>query len=482
MKKTNTAKAGFSLLLGLGLLFSACMPVSAEGSTDPAAEDDALPAYSLLLSNGDCSSDAKGAEIAGSSVTLTEAGEYTVKGSLTDGQITVNAGKESKVRLILDNVSISSSGPAAITVLSAERLTIATADGSENSLSASGAKTEIDGSKVDATIFSKDDLTLSGSGSLTVYSAQGHGIVSKDDLKVKSGTVSVSSARKGISANDTLEVEDGSVSIIAGTEGIEATDVVISGGELDISAQDDGINAAGADSSGNTGMTGGFFSPFEETGNTLTISGGTVRVNAEGDGLDANGDLVVTGGTLLINGPTGSGNGALDFTDGRISGGTVVAAGSAGMAMNFRAAENQCSLLHIFSAPLSAGTEIRLTDAEGKLLVSFTPEKTCQSVVISCPEFRLGESYTLSAGGETVEVTPDSMICGTGTGFMPGGMGGFGQGGFGHGGMDPFGHGGRGGMWGSEENRPEGSGSFPPEGSGSIPQEGGPVSGRGFGG
>ncbi len=468
-----------------GIALAASMP--GESSAEPAetsaavqdSSEESLPAYSITLADEGSSSDCGSVLIDGSRVTITEAGDYTVSGSLSNGQLVVGADKESRVQLRLNGVSISSASSAALYVISAERVFIVLEDGTENILSSTGSFVQTDDNNVDGAIFSKDDMTIKGSGTLNILCAEGHGIVGKDDLKIKSGEIHITSAKKGISANDTLEIADGSLSIHADTEGLEATEVIIAGGELDITAKDDGINAS--DGSGSNSGPFGQMGESAASSCSITISGGTVRINAEGDAIDANGSFTVSGGTVLISGPTARGNGALDYdAGGIISGGMVIAVDSSGMGLNFRTAENQGSILYTFQSVQSAGTGITLTDDSGTVIASFTPEKSFQTVVISTPEIQQGQTYTLSAGTESVEITMDTLLYGGNMGGFGGrggmmmpqdGSNGFGRGNGGFGSMTPpeggqnsngngmmtpgveqgfdgsgFGHGGRGGF------------------------------------
>lgn len=157
----------------------------------------------------------------------------------------------------------------------------------------------------------------------------------------------------------------------------------------------------------------------------ILINGGTIQVNAKGDGIDSNGDLYITGGTLYVNGPTDRGNGAIDY-DGKaeISGGTVVATGSAGMAYSFSDTSTQYSILYNFSNVSPAGTEVKLTDSNQNVLASFTPDKEYQSVVISTKDMKKDVTYTISSGEQSEEITLTSMVTTNGQQ----GMGGFGTG------------------------------------------------------
>ena len=154
----------------------------------------------------------------------------------------------------------------------------------------------------------------------------------------------------------------------------------------------------------------------------LEISGGTVTVNAGGDGLDTNGSLNLSGGTVTVYGPTNDGNGSLDYgTDAAVTGGSLIALGSSGMAVNFRSATQGAILLNVGSQ--SAGTTVTLTDADGNVLLSCTAEKAFAAVNLTCPELAQGGTYTVTAGAFSQTITLDSLITGSGG---PGGPGGFG--------------------------------------------------------
>lgn len=399
---------------------------------------------------------------------ITEEGDYRLRGRL-EGQIVIEAPKDAKVKLILDGVEIRMKDHAAICAISADRLVLRSAAGSSNLIGSTGDFAQTDGSKVDAAIFAKCDLTLSGEGAIGVSCETGHGIVTKDDLKIKGGTLSVEAAEQGLSGKDSVTVEDGRISLICGgdgvhtegdaefgggtlvidsgddgvhadgaltisggalrvtrcLEGLEAHQITISGGEVRVIAADDGLNAAGGDGSGNTGFGRDPFKTDSEA--FITISGGTLIVNANGDGIDTNGILSVSGGTVYVSGPTNGGNGSLDYgISGSISGGTVIAAGSAGMAENFGRDSTQGSIL-LNVGDQAAGTTVSVADESGMVLASFTPEKRYQTVVVSAPGMVLGGTYTVTAGSFSQTVTLDSIVYGEGSGFGgpgPGGPGG----------------------------------------------------------
>ena len=318
MLRIRNTETGLSLLrslpflLTLGLFLSLLLTMigseaRAEGSQSD-TEEEFLPEYSIILSDSQSSSSCSSVAISGNTVTITEAGSYTITGSISDGRICVDTDKESRVWLILAGVSITSSDSAAIYVRSAEKVVIILEDGTDNTLISSGSFMQTDENNIDAVVFSKDDLTIKGNGTLNVTASDGHGIVSKDDLKIKGGLISVTSACKALSANDSITIDDGNLTLNAGTEGLEANNVVINGGSISVQAGDDGINA--------TFLSDVSRPAIEMNGGSLTIVMGA----GDTDGIDSNGDLVMTGGTIDVTGSS-----AFDI-DGSISftGGTVI--------------------------------------------------------------------------------------------------------------------------------------------------------------
>ena len=488
-------------------------------------------------------------------LTLTEAGDYVLSGTLTDGSVIINASEDAKLHLILNGAHIASQSAAALYVISADKVFVTLADGSENGVSAAGNSAEDNYANVDAAIFARCDISFNGSGSLSVSSAKGHGIVSKDDLVFTGGSYMIQAANHGISGKDSIRIADGSFVVTAGKncldsdndedsdkgfiyiaggsfdfssgndachcfgdfdflagsmeisaaddgvhsdaalsvsggsitislcyEGLEGVTVDISGGTIDITSSDDGINAANGSSdsaqdtnegtpadfaggapdmsgdppekpdvSGDTsgasgsmpdapadmpeaptnmpgGTGGGFVSgddPFAADSSCLvTISGGMVRINAQGDGIDSNGDLVISGGEVYVSGPRNGGDGALDYNgSGTISGGIVVACGMGGMSQNLSNG-NQCSAM----INLSGSGEIKLTDASGNVLLSYTPADDYSCIVVSCPKLAEGSEYTLSYGSASQSFTQSEAHMGSASNApgIFGVMGGFG--------------------------------------------------------
>ena len=243
----------------------------------------------------------------------------------------------------------------------------------------------IDENNIDAVVFSKEDLTLNGNGTMTVESPAGHGVVSKDDLVFTSGTYEITAFSHGLSGKDSVRIAAGSFTIVSGK---------------------DGIHAENADDS--------------ELG-FLYIAGGVLQIDASGDGIDSNGSLTVSGGETYVSGPTNGGNGALDYaSDAVITGGIFVAAGSSQMAQNFGSASTQGAMM-VSVGSQQAGSTVELTDGTGQPLLSWTAEKAFDSVLLSCPEIVQGAAYTWTVGGFTTQMGMDSLISGTNIGM--GGMG-----------------------------------------------------------
>lgn len=243
-------------------------------------------------------------------------------------------------------------------------------------------------------------------------------IHSNANIVIKGGTFTIATGDNGIHANENVTVSGGAITVTKSYEGIEGKSIDLTGGEISVTASDDGLNAAGgADSSGfgGPGFGGGDRFGTASSDVYIRIAGGKLYVNASGDGIDSNGNLIVSGGETYVDGPTGNGDGALDY-DGTatITGGILVAVGSSGMAQNFGTASTQGSILLNFST--GSKSAVTLTDAQGNVLVSYTPSKTYNSVVISCPELVQGGTYTVSACGQSSSVTLSSLIYGSGMG------------------------------------------------------------------
>jgi hypothetical protein len=487
-----------------------------------------------LLGNS-IESNGTGVTVSGAIATIKSAGTYRISGELSDGQIIVDASDEDLVQLVLNNASISSSSTAPLYIEDCLKTILFVTDGTSNKLTdgSSYVFENADEDEPNAALFSKEDVTITGGGLLTVtgnyndaigckdglvitnanivVNAADDGVRGKDYLiirqssivvnckddgfksdnetdegcgyiSIESGIFSITSggdaiqaesdliiaggsftvlsgggssygynsdtSMKGLKAGEAIVIDDGhfdlntaddaihsngTISINNGTfliasgddgvhtdvalginggeiiitksyEGLESAIITINDGFVDLVSSDDGINVAGGnDGSGMQRPGGGGFGGGVTNSNYyLYINGGTIAVNASGDGLDANGSIVMTGGTVIVNGPTSNGDGALDFDQKfTISGGLLIAAGSAQMAQAPGTASSQPVLSITFSGTVSAGTLVHLANKDGEGLLTFAPLKNMQHLVISSPELSIGNSLKLYKGGSS---------------------------------------------------------------------------------
>jgi len=165
-------------------------------------------------------------------------------------------------------------------------------------------------------------------------------------------------------------------------------------------------------------MPGGRGGMMEGGDSKLAINGGYIAVDALGDGIDINGTVTMTGGTVLVNGPTANNNGALDHAGFKITGGFLVAAGSAGMAQAPDTTSTQYALAHTFAATQAAGTLVHIETTDGQEVLTFAPTKTFQSIVISSPELKNGGAYVIYTCGRATGTAADSLY--TGGDYTPG--------------------------------------------------------------
>lgn len=547
---------------------------------------DEASTYNITLSGSTAVSDNDSVSISGSTVTITDEGTYIITGTLDDGMIIVDAEETDKPQLVLNGADITSSTSAPLYVKSANKVFITLADGTENTLTNGGSFEAIDENNIDAVIFSKQDITLNGSGSLEISSPAGHGIVGKDDIAVTSGiyrisclshginannsvrlanaemnigsgndgihaehsedaslgfiyalsgsytinsdgdgmsasaymqiengiyditsgggsengeqktsggfggmgggmmgggpggmmgggrhgfdfaeapaeetvtetedtTVStkgikaagnilvnggafsvnsaddavhsdssvsinggeftIASGDDGIHANDELTVSGGTIDITESYEGIEGLHITIEGGDIRLKATDDGFNAAGGtDSSGFGGMGGGdmfgghggMMGQGSASGGSILISGGTIYMNASGDGIDSNGTLEISGGEVTVCGPTNGDTAVLDYdTTGVITGGTFIGSGAYMMAQTFSSSEQGVLAVSVGEQP--AGSKVTVTDDDGDVIIETEPELPFQIIILSCKKLKSGKTYTLTIGDESAEL------------------------------------------------------------------------------
>lgn len=511
-----------------------------ERDLDGTVDEDEAVLVSLNNENTTIKQD--GISMVDGDLVITKAGTYILEGTLENGQIRIEADKTAKIQIVLNGVTITNQDGSAIWIVQADKVFLTlgkdtknvVTDGSEYNL----AEEE---DEPNAAIYSKADLTINGEGTLVVNGNYKHGIVSKDDLKIASGTIQVKSVGDGIKGKDLVAIADGTITITAnggsenssktaeggenpmwgkqsqsqqppqmpsgqqgapsgekpqepptgqdknkndsqtqettttqdgisakglksegnidvyggniqlntsddsihaggniqlrngtilitsgddgihadnkltisgGTiqitksyEGIEAADILVSGGTVNVVSSDDGFNAAGgADGSSinqRQGQNG--FGNVEDV--SIVIQGGTITVNANRDGIDSNGTLLVSGGTTTVYGPVNNGNGPLDYgSEATVTGGSIIAGGSSGMAEGFTSSKNQGSILTKLSSVIKANTEIIITDSDSKQVLTYTSPKDLSALIFSTSDITKGETYTIQAGLVSLQV------------------------------------------------------------------------------
>ena len=325
-------------------------------STDMFTERDLAGTYEesgavyVTFSDDGITGETAGVAINGQTVTITAEGTYIFSGTLSEGQIVVDA-DNAKVQIVFDNVDITCASSAAVYVKSAEKVFVTLAEGSQNTLRNTDEYVAIDDNNIDAVIFAKSDLTLNGTGSLTIVSAEGHGIVSKDDLKITGGTYDITAAGHALSGKDSVRIADGTFILTAEKDGIHAENaddeekgyVYIADGDFTITSDGDGMDASnivqiedgtfditaggGAANSQKThesDMPGGGMSqnierpdgesmPQDTTndesgtstkgikaGGGMYLNGGTYQINSADDSIHSNANIMIADGTYTL--------------------------------------------------------------------------------------------------------------------------------------------------------------------------------------
>ena len=507
------------------------VPISVEyDSDDLAVSESNADTTTINLADDATTFTGDGVVVDGSIVTITAAGTYSISGVLNDGQIVVDTQDEETVTLILNGVDITYATSAPIYVSNAEKTVITLAAGTENVVTdgASYIFADAETDEPNAAVFSKDDLTINGTGSLIVNANYNNGIASKDDLKITGGMITVNAVNDGIKGRDSIAVLAGDITVNAGGDGLQANndedaekgwisieggsvvvtavldgiqaetiltisdgniivvsgggsgsttadsakglkagvDVTIDGGTLVVDAADDAIHSnssitinggdivvASADdavhsedtlvinggnltisqsyeglesdiiiindgvihlvsSDDGINITSGDMGGGESVaqGKYFEINGGTIVVDAGGDGLDSNGSGTLNGGVVLVNGPTEDRNGALDVNGTlTINGGFLVAVGSAGMAQSPGTASTQYSVLVTLPTTQPAGSMIHIQSEAGEEVLTFVSTKSFETAVFSSPALENGTTYLVYTGGSSTGTETDGL-------------------------------------------------------------------------
>lgn len=405
-----------------------------------------------------------GATADGTQVKISSTGVYRISGTSDDANIVVDTKKTGVVELILDGLTLGCKNSSPIYIKDAPEALITLEKGSVNILSDGKTYKGQSQDEPDACIFSKDDLRIEGEGSLEVQGNFQGGIHGKDKLSLQAADVKVNAVEDGITgkdgltvevdkldieakekgmvtsgtllfskgtaaiktdddclhSNDSLQIDGGQLTLESGDDGIHADGTLtVNGGEIvveksdegmeataieigeaavTINASDDGVNASnGTDTSDNDDM-------FDiDDACKVTIKGGTVLINADGDGIDSNGNIEITGGSITVTGSANDGNSALDYNGTcLVSDATLIAAGCSGMAQSVSEDSVQCGICMTFSDKQKKDSVISIVDADGKEIISYTVQKDMDAIVFSAPDLQKNESYAIHVDGKEI--------------------------------------------------------------------------------
>lgn len=249
---------------------------------------DETDSVEITLSGSSAVCNSESVKIDGGTITITDEGTYIIRGTLDDGMIIVDAEETDKPQIVLDGASVTNSTSAALYVLHANKVFVTVEEGTENLLANGGTFQAIDDNNIDAALFTKQDVTFNGSGTLKISSPSGHGISGKDDLAFTSGIYSIESGLHGIDANNSVRLANSVMNIESGNDGIHAenSDDTSLGFVYALSGNYT-INAAG------DGMSAGSYMQIEN--GTYDIISGGGSVNAE----EKTSDMGMMGGGMM---------------------------------------------------------------------------------------------------------------------------------------------------------------------------------------
>lgn len=451
MKKNKKKMCTWLITMALGLAIVGCSnnkttttettqqvettAVDTSSSTTKGAysDEDLNTSYSdsdtkIELSNQSADITGDGATFENGNIKITKAGTYVLSGEF-DGQIITEVGDEDVVHLVFNGVNITNTKSAAINAATGKKVVITLVDGTTNTLSDGTSYEYADGEdEPDATIFVKNNLTINGTGSLNIDSNYATAIKAKDNLIILDSKINIDSVGKAIKGKDSVTVENanitinaeddgittdgalvinsGNINIEKAGEGLEAVTIDINGGNIDIIATDDGINARGLIDDSASDAEKEAYGEENQADTYLKITGGVVNVNASADGIDSNGQVYIDGGTVYVSGATSGPDVALDYNGKAvITGGTFVSTGVQEMAQTFDSSSTQNFITVYYDSTVAAGSEIKVTDKDGNTVLSYNVDKEFTFAVISSDKLSTGETYTVTAGDNSDEVT-----------------------------------------------------------------------------
>ena len=413
------------------------------------SEEDLNTSYSdsdtkIELSSGNAKITGEGASYTDGNIVITKAGTYVFSGEF-NGQIITEVGDEDLVHIVFNGVNITNTTSSVINAATGRKIVLTLVDGTTNTITDGTTYNYAEGEdEPDATLFVKQDLTINGNGTLNISSNYATALKAKDNLIILGGKINIESVGKAIKGTDSVTIEnaeitinveddgittDGALVINSGTikmekvgEGLEAVTIDINGGTIDIVASDDGINARGLIDDSATDEEKEAYGEENQADTYFRITGGTVNVTAGGDGIDSNGQVYIEGGSLNVSGPASGPDVALDYNGkATITGGTFVSTGVQEMFESFDSSSTQNFINVFYSTAVSGGTEVKVTDKSGNVVLSYTPTNDFTAVILSSDKLVTGETYTVSAGSNSEEIT---ISAGENTiGEQSGGMG-----------------------------------------------------------
>lgn len=292
---------------------AATLPDISEMFTNRDREGDYEDYVTVKLADGASRAEGAGVSVEGDVITITGEGTYLFTGTLTDGQIVVNAGDEDKVQLVLADAHITRAGGAALYILEGDKIFLTLAEGTENSLASVGEFVQQDSNTVDGAVFAKNDITLNGAGAAVITCETGHGVVAKDDLKVTGGNWTVDAYAKGLEANDSFRMAGGDIVVTAGADGIQVENeedltrgyVYIEGGTLNVESVGDAVSATGVLHIAGGTLTLATTDTVDsakglKSDNRIEVAGGTISMITADDGIHTNGSTLISGGDITV--------------------------------------------------------------------------------------------------------------------------------------------------------------------------------------
>lgn len=367
------------------------------------ADDGLMGKDSITIKGGNITINASGDGMKSTNTEDTSKGYVLIEdGTLNITSTNDGIQAETNVNIAGGNINITSGGGS---------INSSTTDTTQNSWGNWGGNSNNSSSTSDTAsakaIKAVSNITIDG-GTFNIDSSD-DSLHSNDSLIINSGTFEISSGDDGIHSDTTLEINGGDINISKSYEGIESTDIIINDGNIHLVSSDDGLNAAGGNDSSSVNGRPGQNTFASSSGGSITINNGYVYVDASGDGIDANGSIEMNDGTVIVNGPENTGNGALDYDSSfNINGGLFIAAGSSGMAQSPSTTSSQ-NLVNVFLSSQSANTLINIKDENGEDIITFAPSKTYQSIIISSPKLESDSTYTVYTGGSSNGTSVDGL-------------------------------------------------------------------------